>query len=49
MLGGALAICVFDAQDELAAVAPRVEPGKQGGANAAYMQDAGGTRRKIGF
>ena len=44
----ALGVGVIDAQDELAAMFPGEEPVEQGGANAADVQIAGGTRSKAG-
>ncbi len=46
--GGALAIGVLHPQDELAAVVPRVQPGKQRRAHAADVQHAGGTGGETG-
>src|SRR6185436_7291041 len=42
--GRALEVGVFDAQDELSGVAPRVGPGEERGARAADMQEAGRAR-----
>ena len=48
LVGGALAIGVFDAQDERAAVAACIEPGEQRRAHAADVQHAGGTGSETG-
>ena len=48
LLGGALAVGVFDAQDEPAAVMSRVQPGKQCRADAADVQQASGAGGKAG-
>ena len=43
-----LEIRVFDAQDELTAVAPRVRPREERGARPADVEIAGGARREAG-
>jgi hypothetical protein len=43
---GALEVRVFDAQDEFAGHATRVQPAEQGGPHAADVQQAGGTGRE---
>ena len=47
-LGGALTVCIFYAQYELAAVPAREQVAEQRGANAADVQDTGWARRKAG-
>ena len=47
-VGGALAVGVLDAQDELAAMTARIQPGEQRRAHAADVQQTGRTRRKAG-
>ena len=49
LVGGALAVRVFDAQDEFAAVAARLQPAEKRRAHAADVQQAGGAWSEAGY
>ena len=49
LVGGALAVRVLDTQNELAAVAARIQPAEKRRAHATDVQQAGGARGEAGY